>query len=61
LGSLSQAEFEELADWYSPPVYNARGLRVGEVVPDVDLEEAGQESETAGDGVHWRPVVEKTS
>ncbi len=39
LGSLSQAEFEELADWYSPPVLNARGLRVGEVVPDVDLDE----------------------
>ena len=39
LGSLSQAEFEELADWYSPPVLNARGVRVGEVVPDVDLEE----------------------
>lgn len=43
LGSLSAAEFEELADLYSPPVYNARGLRVGEVVPEVDLEEADQE------------------
>ena len=40
LGSLSGAEFEELADdCYAPPVLNARGIRVGEVVPDVDLEE----------------------
>lgn len=39
LGSLSGAEFEELADLYAPPVLNARGIRVGEVVPDVDLEE----------------------
>lgn len=40
LGSLSAAEFEELADLYSPPVHNARGLRVGEIVPEVELEEA---------------------
>jgi L-asparaginase II len=39
LGSLSAAEFEELADYYAPPVLNARGVQVGEVVPDVDLEE----------------------
>lgn len=39
LGSLSGAEFEELAGHYSTPVLNARGVRVGEVVPDVDLEE----------------------
>jgi L-asparaginase II len=39
LGSLSSAEFAELADCYAPPVLNARGLRVGEVVPDIDLEE----------------------
>jgi len=39
LGSLSGAEFEELADHYAPPVLNARGLRVGEIVPEVDLEE----------------------
>lgn len=39
LGSLSGAEFEELADHYAPPVLNARGVQVGEVVPDVDLEE----------------------
>ena len=43
LGSLSGAEFEELADHYSPPVLNARGIQVGEVVPDVDLEEAPDE------------------
>ena len=39
LGSLSGAEFEELAEHYSTPVLNARGIQVGEVVPDVDLEE----------------------
>lgn len=39
LGSLSGAEFEELAGYYSTPVLNARGVQVGEVVPDVDLEE----------------------
>ena len=39
LGSLSGAEFEELAGHYSTPIVNARGIRVGEVVPDVDLEE----------------------
>jgi L-asparaginase II len=43
LGSLSGAELEELYEFYSPPVLNARGLRVGEVVPDVDLEEAPDE------------------
>ncbi len=39
LGSLSAAEFAELQDLYSPPLYNHRGLRVGEVRPEVDLEE----------------------
>jgi L-asparaginase II len=39
LGSLSGAEFKELADLHSPPVLNARGVQVGEVVPDVDLED----------------------
>lgn len=39
LGSLAGAEFEELAEFHAPPVVNARGIRVGEVVPDVDLEE----------------------
>lgn len=39
LGSLSGAELKELSEYYAPPVFNARGLRVGEVVPDVDLEE----------------------
>jgi L-asparaginase II len=39
LGSLSGAELKELIEYYAPPVLNARGLRVGEVMPDVDLEE----------------------
>lgn len=39
LGSLSGAEFEELAAFYRRPVYSHRGLEVGEVRPEVDLEE----------------------
>jgi L-asparaginase II len=39
LGSLSAAEFAELEDLHSPALYNHRGLRVGEVRPEVDLEE----------------------
>jgi len=43
LGSLSGAEFEELEEHYAPPVLNARGLQVGQIVPDVDLEEVPDE------------------
>lgn len=39
LGALAGAEFEELRDLHSPPLHNHRGLRVGEVRPEVDLEE----------------------
>lgn len=39
LGSLSGAELKDLADLHSPPLHNHRGLRVGEVRPEVDLEE----------------------
>jgi L-asparaginase II len=39
LGSLSGAEFEELSAFHRRPVYNCRGLEVGEVRPEVDLEE----------------------
>lgn len=39
LGSLSGAEFEALSDLHSPFLHNHRGLRVGEVRPEVDLEE----------------------
>ncbi|HKV13376.1 MAG TPA: asparaginase [Thermoanaerobaculia bacterium] len=39
LGSLSGAEFEELADLYEPPVVNCRGLLVGKVRSEVELEE----------------------
>jgi L-asparaginase II len=39
LGSLSGAEFEALADFHSPVLHNHRGVRVGEVRPEVDLEE----------------------
>ncbi len=40
IGSLSGEEFAALAPFYRPPVTNVRGLAVGEVVPDVELEEA---------------------
>ena len=43
LGSLSGSELSELHDFHSPPVLNARGLQVGEVVPEVDLEEVPDE------------------
>jgi L-asparaginase II len=39
LGSLSGGEFEELADLYEPPVKNMRGLVVGKVRSEVELEE----------------------
>jgi len=39
LGCLAGAEFEELRELHSPPLHNHRGLRVGEVRPEVDLEE----------------------
>jgi L-asparaginase II len=39
LGSLSGAELAELAGFHVTPLYNHRGLRVGEVRPEVDLEE----------------------
>jgi L-asparaginase II len=43
LGSLSGAEFEELKAFHTTPLYNHRGLRVGEVRPEVDLEEVDLE------------------
>jgi L-asparaginase II len=39
LGSLSGAEFAALRDLHSPAIHNLRGLPVGEVRPEVDLEE----------------------
>lgn len=48
LGSISGLEIEELSDFYRPPVYNVRGLRVGEVVSEVDLEEAAEIDAEAG-------------
>jgi L-asparaginase II len=39
MGSLSGAELAELAGFHRTPLYNHRGLRVGEVRPEVDLEE----------------------
>lgn len=38
MGSLAGEEFQQLADLYRPTLVNHRGLRVGEVVPEVDLE-----------------------
>jgi L-asparaginase II len=39
LGSLSAAELAGLEDLHSPSLHNHRGMRVGEVRPEVDLEE----------------------
>jgi L-asparaginase II len=39
LGSLSGAEFAELEDTYEPPVSNHRGILVGKVRSEVELEE----------------------
>jgi L-asparaginase II len=47
LGSLSGAELAELGDLYRPAVFNHRGVRTGEVAPEVALVEEG---EAEGDG-----------
>jgi len=39
LGSLAGAELAELADLYRPALFNHRGIRVGEIAPEVELEE----------------------
>jgi L-asparaginase II len=39
MGSLSGAEFAALDGFYRPPLHNVRGIRVGEVRPEVELEE----------------------
>jgi L-asparaginase II len=39
LGSLSGAEFAELEDLYEPPAHNHRGILVGKVRSEVELEE----------------------
>ena len=39
LGALAGAELAELSDLYRPPLFNHRGIRVGEIVPEVELEE----------------------
>jgi L-asparaginase II len=46
LGSLSREEFDELAPFYQPAIYNRRGLEVGRVVSRVELE---QVAATAGE------------
>jgi L-asparaginase II len=39
LGSLSGAELSELGESYEPPLYNHRGIRTGEIVPEVEMTE----------------------
>jgi L-asparaginase II len=39
LGSLSGAELAELAESHRPPLFNHRGVRTGEIVPEVELAE----------------------
>src|SRR5262249_21174982 len=43
LGSLSGAELAGLAESYRPPLYNHRGMRTGEIVPEVELIEVGED------------------
>jgi L-asparaginase II len=40
LGSLSAAELAELTDFHQPKRHNVRGTEVGEIVPDLAVEEA---------------------
>lgn len=40
IGSLSGEEFDELRELYRPRIENHRGLTVGRIVPDFELEEA---------------------
>jgi L-asparaginase II len=39
LGSLSGAELSELGESYEPPLHNHRGIRTGEIVPEVEMTE----------------------
>ncbi|HEX5759481.1 MAG TPA: asparaginase, partial [Thermoanaerobaculia bacterium] len=39
MGSLSGEELAELAPFYRPQLANSRGIVVGEIVPDLELEE----------------------
>jgi L-asparaginase II len=39
MGSLSGEEFAQLEEHYRPTLFNCRGLMVGEVCPEVELEE----------------------
>lgn len=39
LGSLAAAEYADLEDLHGPVLLNHRGLRTGEVVPEVEMEE----------------------
>jgi L-asparaginase II len=43
LGSLSGEEFESLRDFHAPALLNHRGVRVGEIRPEAQLEEADPE------------------
>ncbi len=44
MGSLSAEEFAELEDLYRPEIRNVRGRAVGEVVPEVELQDVEFES-----------------
>ena len=39
LGSLAGAELAGLSDLYRPALLNHRGIHVGEIVPELELEE----------------------
>jgi L-asparaginase II len=39
MGSLAAAEFADLEELHAPPLYNHRGMLVGRITPDLELEE----------------------
>jgi L-asparaginase II len=49
-GSLSGEEAAALAELHTTPIANWRGLRVGEVIPELELEEVGAEAGSSPPG-----------
>jgi L-asparaginase II len=48
LGSLSGAELSELAESRETPLYNHRGIRTGEIVPEVEMTETTEKPGAEG-------------
>ena len=50
VGSLSGEEEAALAEFHTTPIANWRGLRVGEVMPELELEQIGAEAGSSPPG-----------